>query len=79
VEYRECFLSPFSALCLSQWSTFRLMYLQKWDAPPDSPITCYLRYLQSRQTCCQQPNSLLMTQFHWRRCKTVTGKQFFDT
>jgi len=29
VEYRECFLSPFSALCLSQWSTFRLMYLQK--------------------------------------------------
>jgi len=46
---------------------------------PDSPITCYLRYLQSRQTCCQQPNSLLMTQFHWRRSKTVTGKQFFDT
>ena len=46
---------------------------------PDSPITCYLRYLQSRQTCCQQPNYLVMTQFHWRRCKTLTGKQFFDT
>ena len=46
---------------------------------PDSRITCYLRYLQSRQTCCQQPNYLVMTQFHWRRCLTVTGKQFFDT
>jgi hypothetical protein len=46
---------------------------------PDSPITCYLTYLQSRQSCCQQPNSLLMTQVHWRRCQTVTGKQFFDT
>ena len=33
VEYRECFLYPFSSLCLSQWSTFHLMYLQKWDAP----------------------------------------------
>ena len=31
---------------------------------PDSPITCYLRYLPSRQTCCEQPNSLVMTQFH---------------
>jgi hypothetical protein len=29
VKYRECCLIPFSALCLSQWSTFRLMYLQK--------------------------------------------------
>ena len=29
VEYRECFLYPFSSLCLSQWSTFCLMYLQK--------------------------------------------------
>jgi len=29
VEYRECFLYPFSSLCLSQWSTFYLMYLQK--------------------------------------------------
>jgi hypothetical protein len=29
VEYRECCLIPFSALCLSQWSTFHLMYLQK--------------------------------------------------
>ena len=28
VEYRECCLYPFSALCLSQWSTFNLMYLQ---------------------------------------------------
>jgi len=46
---------------------------------PDYRITCYLRYLQSRQTCCQQPNYLVMTQFHWQRCKTLTGKQFFDT
>ena len=29
VEYRESFLYPFSSLCLSQWSTFYLMYLQK--------------------------------------------------
>jgi hypothetical protein len=29
VEYRECFLYFFSSLCLSQWSTFYLMYLQK--------------------------------------------------
>ena len=33
VECGQCVLYPFSSLCLSQWSTFRLMYLQNWDAP----------------------------------------------
>jgi len=28
VECGQCVLYPFSSLCLSQWSTFRLMYLQ---------------------------------------------------
>ena len=33
MEDWERFLIPFSALCLSQRSTFNLMYLPKWDAP----------------------------------------------
>jgi hypothetical protein len=33
VEYWECCIYPFSSLCLSQWSTFHLIYLQNWDAP----------------------------------------------
>ena len=33
MEYWERFLYPCSSLCLSQRSTFNLMYLPKWDAP----------------------------------------------